>query len=88
MCVLNTKVAFIKTAGAACSAFRLVNTLSKLCIMSIAHGPTQFLIFLCDALMICLSTGLDVREVQFYMSAMETICIAGLMIGILATPHV
>jgi len=48
-----------------------------------AHGPTQFLIFLCDALMICLSTGLDVREVQLYMSAMETICIVGLMIGIL-----
>jgi len=30
-----------------------------------------------------LSTGLDVREVKLYMSAMEAICIAGLMIGIL-----
>ena len=48
-----------------------------------AQGPTQFLIFLCDALMLCLSTGLDVREVQFYMSAMETVCIAGLLTGIL-----
>jgi len=48
-----------------------------------SHGPTQFLIFVCDALMICLYTGLDMREARPCMSAMETIYIAGLMIGIL-----
>jgi len=48
-----------------------------------AHGSTHLLIMLCDALMLCLSTGVDVREAQLYMSAMEAICIAGLMIGIL-----
>ena len=41
------------------------------------YGSTQFLILLCDALMLCLSTGLDVRGVQLYMSAVEAICIAG-----------
>ena len=47
------------------------------------NGSTHFLILLCDALMLCFSTGVDVREAQPYMSAMEVICIAGLMIGIL-----
>jgi len=33
--------------------------------------------------MLCLSTGVDVREVQPYMNATEMICIAGLLVGIL-----
>jgi len=48
-----------------------------------AHVSTKFLILFCDGLMLCISTGVDVREVQLYMNATEMICIAGLMIGIL-----
>ena len=47
------------------------------------NGSTHFLILLYNALMLCFSTGIGVREVQPCMNAMEVICIAGLMIGIL-----
>ena len=47
------------------------------------NGSTHFLTLLCDALTLCSSTGLGMLEVQLYMSAMEVVCIAGRMIGML-----
>ena len=46
------------------------------------NGSIQFLI-LCDALMLRLFPGVDVREVHLYMNATAVACIAGLMIGVL-----
>ena len=54
--------------------------------MSIAHSRKhmgQLNSLFCDRLMLCLSTGVDVREVQPYMNTMEMICIAGLLVEIL-----
>ena len=47
------------------------------------NGTARLSSLLCDAMIVCSSAGLGMREVQLHMSATEVVCIAGLMIGIL-----